>query len=115
MLRLVGIGVVAGVFSALFGVGGGIVVVPLLIILAGFAAHRATATSIGMILLTASAGVLLYALRGDVHVGYAVLVGVPAMAGAVLGTRIQARLSGRELTLAFAGLLALVGGWMILG
>jgi hypothetical protein len=115
VLRLVAIGIVAGVFSALFGVGGGIVLVPLLMLLAGFAPHRATATSIGAILLTATAGALLYALRGDVHVGYALLVGVPAMAGALVGTRVQAQLSGQALTLAFAGLLAVIGGWLILG
>ena len=48
---LIAIGVVAGVFSALFGVGGGVVIVPLLILVAGFDAHGATATSIGAILL----------------------------------------------------------------
>ncbi len=115
MGRLITIGVVAGVFSALFGVGGGIVIVPLLMLLAGFTAHRATAASIGAILLTATAGTVLYALRGEVHVGYAVLVGVPAMAGALLGTRIQAQLTGRALTLAFAALLVAIGGWLIVG
>ena len=65
MGRLIAIGLVAGVFSALFGVGGGIVIVPLLILAAGFDVHRATATSIGAILLTAMAGVALYAVRGE--------------------------------------------------
>jgi uncharacterized protein len=113
--RLVLIGLVAGVFSAVFGVGGGIVLVPLLIGLTAFPIREATATSLGAILVTASAGVALYAVRGDVRVGYAALVGVPAVAGAILGTHVQQRLSGLRLTLGFAALLAVVGVWLILG
>jgi uncharacterized membrane protein YfcA len=115
MGRLIAIGVVAGVFSALFGVGGGIVIVPMLILAAGFPAHAATATSVGAILLTALAGTMLYALRGEVRPGYALLVGLPAVAGALVGTRVQRSLSGRALTLGFAALLAAIGGWLILG
>lgn len=115
MLRLVAIGLVAGVFSAVFGVGGGIVLVPLLLLLAAYTPHAATATSLGVILLTSIAGVVLYAARGEVRPGYAALVGIPAVAGAILGTGIQRRLSGRALTLAFAALLAVIGTWLIVG
>ena len=66
-IRLIGIGLVAGVFSSLFGVGGGIVIVPLLIGLLAFDAHSATATSLGAILITALAGVALYAARGELR------------------------------------------------
>jgi uncharacterized protein len=113
--RLALIGLVAGVFSTLFGVGGGIVIVPLLVALVAFPIHAATATSLGAILVTASAGVVLYALRGDVHPGYAALVGLPAVAGAVIGIHVQARLSSGRLTLGFAVLLAAVGIWLIVG
>jgi uncharacterized protein len=107
--RLALIGLVAGVFSTVFGVGGGIVVVPLLIALVGMPTHAATATSLGAILVTATAGALLYAVRGDVRLGYALLVGIPAVAGALVGTHVQQRLSGRSLTLAFSALLAVIG------
>ena len=113
--RLALIGLVAGVFSTLFGVGGGIIVVPLLVALAAFPTHAAAATSLGAILVTATAGVLLYAVRGEVRPGYAALVGLPAVVGALAGTQLQQRLSGRTLTLAFAGLLVLVGVWLIAG
>jgi uncharacterized protein len=113
--RLALIGLVAGVFSTLFGVGGGIVVVPLLVALAAFPTHAAAATSLGAILVTATAGVLLYALRGEVRPAYAALVGVPAVAGAIAGTQFQQRVSGRNLTLAFAGLLVVVGTWLLVG
>ena len=69
--RLVLIGLVAGVFSTLFGVGGGIIVVPLLVAVAAFPTHAAAATSLGAILVTAAAGVVLYAVRGEVRPWYA--------------------------------------------
>ncbi len=107
--RLALIGLVAGVFSTVFGVGGGIVVVPLLIALAALPTHAAAATSLGAILVTATAGAVLYAVRGEVRPGYALLVGLPAVGGALLGTHLQQRLSGRALTLAFSALLAVIG------
>ena len=113
--RLALIGLVAGVFSTLFGVGGGIIVVPLLVALAAFPAHTAAATSLGAILVTAAAGAVLYAVRGEVRPAYAALVGIPAVAGALVGTHVQQRLTGRALTLAFAGLLAVIGVWLIAG
>ena len=114
-MRLVLIGLVAGVFSSLFGVGGGIVIVPLLIMVAGFGAREATATSLGAIAIIALAGVALYGLRGKVDVAYAALVGLPAMAGAFAGAALQQRLSGRAVTGAFAGLIAAIGIWLIVG
>jgi len=107
--RLALIGLVAGVFSTVFGVGGGIVVVPLLIALAALPTHAAAATSLGAILVTATAGAVLYAVRGEVRPGYALLVGLPAVGGALLGTHLQQRLSGRALTLSFSALLAVIG------
>ena len=114
-VRLALIGLVAGVFSALFGVGGGILVVPLLVALASFPMHSATATSLGAILLTAAAGVTLYAVRGDVRPAYAALVGLPAMVGVLVGADLQQRVSGRRLTFAFAALLVVIGVWLIAG
>lgn len=111
--RLVLVGLVAGVFSTLFGVGGGIVIVPLLVALLAFSTHAATATSLGAILLTATAGVVLYALRDEVRPAYAALLGLPAAVGALAGTSLQQRLSNRELTLAFAALLVVIGLWLV--
>lgn len=113
-MRLVAIGLVAGVFSALFGVGGGIIVVPLLILLAGLPERSAAATSLGAIAITALAGVVVFALRDEVDVGYAALVGLPAAAGALAGTSLQQRITTTSLTYGFAVLLAAVGGWLLL-
>jgi uncharacterized protein len=114
-LRLVLIGVAAGLFSSLFGVGGGIVIVPLLMAGAAFRAREATAASLGAIVITAIAGVTLYALHGKVHVTYAALVGIPAMGGAFVGATAQQRLSSRVLTIAFSVLLTAIGVWLVIG
>jgi uncharacterized protein len=111
--RLLAIGLVAGLMSALFGVGGGIVVAPLLLLLCAFPAREAAATSLGAVAITALAGVALYAARGDVRVGYATLVGVPATASALAGAALQQRLSSSLLTLGFAALLASIGVWLL--
>lgn len=107
MLRLVLIGLAGGFFSALFGVGGGIVLVPLLLLVARYAERRAMATSLAAIGITALAGTIGYGLvGGHVQPLEAALVGLPAAAGAVTGAALQQRLQARVLTLAFAALLA---------
>jgi uncharacterized protein len=113
LVRLLLVGLVAGVFSTVFGVGGGIVVVPLLVALVAFPARVAAATSLGAILLTATAGAALYGLRGEVRPGYAALVGLPAVAGALAGTSLQQRVSNRALTGAFSILLAGTAVWLL--
>jgi len=113
-VRLVAIGLAAGVLSALFGVGGGILAVPLLVLVAGLPQRVATATSLAAIGITASAGVAVYAFRGEVDVGYAALVGLPAAAGALVGTSLQQRIRTSTLTYGFALLLTGVGVWLLL-
>jgi uncharacterized membrane protein YfcA len=112
-VRFVVIGLVAGFFSALFGVGGGIVVVPLLILASGFPERSAMATSLASIGLIALVGSVSYAARGDVHFGDAALLGLPAALGAVAGASLQQRLATRFLGLSFAGLLAAIGLWLL--
>ena len=92
-----GIGVAAGFFSALFGVGGGIVVVPMLVLIAGFGPLEATATSLAAIGLTALFGVASFGILGEVSWIDAVIVGLPAVGGAVVGTWLQQRVSSRLL------------------
>jgi hypothetical protein len=111
-VRLVAIGLAAGVFSALFGVGGGIIAVPLLVLFAGIPERIATATSLGAIGITALAGVIFFGLRGEIDVGYAALVGLPAAAGALGGTWLQQRITTRTLSYGFALLLLCVGVWL---
>ena len=90
-------------------------IVPLLLLVCAFMPREAAATSLGAVAITALGGVALYAARGDVRVGYAALVGIPAIAGALGGTAVQQRLSGATLTFAFSALLAGIGVWMLVG
>jgi uncharacterized protein len=108
-VRLVLIGLVAGFFSALFGVGGGIVVVPLLVLLLGYDLRPATGTSLAAIAIIALVGTIAYGLRGEVEPGYAALIGLPAAVGALAGAALQQRLASRTLVFAFAVLLLVVG------
>ena len=107
-MRLVVIGVAAGLFSALFGVGGGMVIVPLLVLMLGFEHRPATATSLVAIGFTALAGTISYAVRGEVKPGAAAIVGIPAAVGAILGATVQQRLENRTLSLAFSMVLVAV-------
>jgi uncharacterized protein len=106
VVALPAIGLVAGFFSALFGVGGGIVVVPLLVLLLGYSTHWATGTSLAAIGLTSIFGMAAYGVLGEVSWSDAALVGLPAMLGTLLGTWAQQRIPIRTLTLLFSALLA---------
>ena len=107
-MRLVLIGLAAGFFGALFGVGGGIIMVPLLILWAMFPERAAMATSLAAIGLIAAEGAIFFSVHGDVEFKYAALVGLPATIGVFGGTTLQQRLATRTLTLAFAGLVAAI-------
>lgn len=113
MPRLVLIGLVAGFFGALFGVGGGLLIVPLLMLLAGFSERPAAATSLGAIGLTALAGVVGYSFTGRVRLVDAVLVGLPAALGALAGTSLQQRLPTRRLALLFSLFLVGIAGLLL--
>lgn len=111
--RLVGIGLVAGVLSALMGVGGGILVVPALTVLLGFPIKVATGTSLVAITATALTGAAVYGLLGYVDVGSALLLGLPAAVGVLFGAQLQQRLSGDTVQLAFAAFLVAVAGALL--
>ena len=101
-MRLVLIGLVAGFFSALFGVGGGLVIVPLLLLVAHWEERSAMATSLAAVGVTALSGTILYALHGKVEPSYAALVGLPAAVGVVAGAALQQRIRRRGLSLLFS-------------
>ncbi|HEY5054164.1 MAG TPA: sulfite exporter TauE/SafE family protein [Solirubrobacterales bacterium] len=105
-LKLAAIGTLAGVFSGLFGVGGGSVIVPLLIFWFGYGERLATGTSLAAIVLIGMLGALAQGgLYGNVHVITGLLLAIPAVAGIVIGTAIQQRISQRAVSLLFAVLL----------
>jgi uncharacterized protein len=105
VLKLATIGTAAGVFSGLFGVGGGTVMVPLLVLWLGYGAREATGTSLAAIVLIAGFAAATQGAYGNVHVLDAVLVGVPAVGGVLIGTSLQQRIPTRMISLLFAAVL----------
>ena len=114
MLRLGAIGTAAGAFSGLFGVGGGTVMVPLLILWLGYGEREATGTSMAAIVLIALLAAIGQAAYGNVDLAEAALVGIPALGGVVLGTALQQRLPERAVAGLFAVLLVLIAIELIL-
>ncbi len=102
---LAAIGTLAGLFSGLFGVGGGSVAVPLLMLWLAYDERAATATSLAAIVFIAGFAAAVQGLYGNVDVGDALLVGVPAIAGVLYGTRLQQRLRTDAIALLFAAVL----------
>ena len=102
------IGTAAGLLSGLFGVGGGVLIVPLLVLWCGFGERRATGTSLAAIVVIAGVATLVHGAYGNVHVQEGVLVGVPAVAGVLIGTELQQRVSTKAISLIFAALLVVV-------
>ncbi len=104
-VKLMAIGTLAGLFSGIFGVGGGTVIVPLLVLWMGYGEREATGTSLAAIVFIAAFAAAAQAGYGNVRVLDGVLVGVPAVAGVLVGTRLQQRLQGRTIALLFAAVL----------
>jgi uncharacterized protein len=101
-LKLAAIGTSAGLFSGLFGVGGGSVIVPLLVLWLAYDERTATATSLAAIAFIAAFAAATQGLYGNVHILDALLVGVPAVGGVLLGTWMHQRVEDRALSLMFA-------------
>src|SRR4051812_49768499 len=108
MLGLAAVGSAAGLFSGLFGVGGGAVVVPLLVLRFRYPDRRAMGTSLVAIAVMAGAAMLAQGAYGNLHVGDGPLVGPPALGGGVAGTRPPQRIPVGTLPPLFAA--RLLGG-----
>jgi uncharacterized membrane protein YfcA len=113
-LKLALIGTAAGVFSGLFGVGGGTVIVPLLILWLGYQEREATGTSLVAISVIAVFGAVTQGLFGNVDIGKGVLIGIPAVVGVVAGTALQQRVPARAISGLFAVLLVVSAALIVL-
>ncbi len=109
LLKLAAIGTLAGIFSGLFGVGGGTVIVPLLIFWFAYGERLATGTSLAAIVLIGLLGALAQGgIYGNVHVLTGLWLSIPAVIGVVAGTAIQQRIPQRAISLLFAALLVAI-------
>jgi len=98
--KLALIGLTAGLLSGGFGIGGGIVMVPLLVAV-GLDRHRAHATSLAAIVPIAVAGAVAFGISGEIDLGVGVLVGAGGVVGSVLGASLMNRMSSRSLSIVF--------------
>lgn len=102
------VGIGAGFLSGLFGVGGGVVIVPALVLWLGYDQRRAAGTSLAAIVPTASVGVVAYALSGEVDWIPAIVLAAGAIIGAQLGTWLLPRVPVPALQLAFTAVMIVV-------
>lgn len=110
------IGGVSGIASGLFGIGGGVLIVPALVYLAGFSQHRATGTSLAILLPPIGlAAVLEYYRHGNVDLRAAFIIAVAVFFGGWIGAVVANRLSGPSLRLAFGVFLVCLGCSLIYG
>lgn len=110
------IGGVSGIASGLFGIGGGVLIVPALVYLAGFSQHRATGTSLAILLPPIGlAAVVEYYRHGNVDLRAAIIIAVAVFLGAWIGAVVANRLSGPTLRLAFGAFLVCLGFSLIYG
>lgn len=111
---LLAIGVLGGTLSGAFGVGGGILMVPLLLTFAGMDQRRAAATSLAAIIPASVAGTATYLANGAVDVPVGLVVAVGGVAGSVIGSRLLRRLPLPLLRWMFIGLLLAAAARLLL-
>jgi hypothetical protein len=112
-LAIVLCGLVAGVMSGLLGVGGGIVMVPLLVLVAHQTQHQAHATSLAAVVFMGAVGAATFAADGQVEVPLAIALAAGSLIGAPLGARLMARTPEGQLKVLF-GVLMLAVAVMLL-
>jgi len=113
---LIAIGVVAGVLSGIFGIGGGVVIVPALIYLAGFRQHQATGTSLAVLLPPIGiAAAYEYYRHGNVDIRAAAIIALGVLVGGWMGAVVANRVAGPYLRLAFGVFVVTLGVYLIFG
>jgi hypothetical protein len=107
-VELLAIGVAGGVLSGLLGVGGGVIMVPLLVLWAGYGQRDAHAMSLGAIIPISIAGILTYGIAGRVNWLDAAALAAGAVTGASIGAGMLARIDERTLKIIFGCFLVAV-------
>ena len=99
--------------SGLLGVGGGVVMVPLLVLVAGLSQHQAHATSLAAVILMGAVGAATFAAGGEVDFEIAAYLAAGSLVGAPLGARLMAGISEGRLKIAFGAFMVLVAGLLL--
>jgi uncharacterized membrane protein YfcA len=110
---LLGVGLAVGTLSGLMGVGGGVLLVPLLILVVGLSPHQAVGTSLGAIIFMSASGAIGYAIDGQVSLWVVMSLLVGSTLGIQIGGAISRRLGGKALRQWFALLVLAVTLWLL--
>lgn len=113
-LAIVGTGLLTGFMSALLGIGGGIVMIPAMVILLGVPQRLAQGISLATIIPTAFVGILIHRRMGNVDLKVGALVSAGAVLGIQIGSAIAIALKSDALTISFGVFLAVIAGLMML-
>ena len=115
ILSLVLIGILAGVLSGLVGVGGGIIMVPLLVMFFSFNQHEAQGTSLAVLAVPVTAiAVFNYYKEGQINLKYAAIIAVFFVIGSIVGSKFALTLDQKVLKKIFAVVLVIIAGKMLL-
>lgn len=110
------VGALAGVFAGMFGIGGGLIIVPALVLLYGMKQHAAVGTSLGALLLPVGAlSAWVYWKNGNLNVQYSALLAVGLLFGAFVGAKLVEPVSDLALRRMFGGFLLVVSVRMLWG
>lgn len=112
LVLLVGIGLIGGAFSGALGVGGGVIIVPLLLSLLDLDPRRAAATSLAAIIPSSIAGSITYTVAGHTDLVAAMLIAAGGVAGTLVGTRLLRAVPLGWLRWGFIALLLLIAARM---
>ena len=115
ILSLILIGILAGVLSGLVGVGGGIIMVPLLVMFFGFNQHQAQGTSLAVLAVPVTAvAVFNYYKEGQINIKYAAIIAVFFVVGSIFGSKFALTLDQKLLKKIFGIVLLVIAGKMLL-
>ncbi len=112
--KIMGFGLIAGILSGLLGVGGGIVLVPIMVTYLGITQHIAHGTSLAVIVPTALAGSIVYGLSGNINLTPALNLAIGSIIGASFGARWMKKIPAKQLKQLFGVFLIIVGIRMVL-
>jgi uncharacterized membrane protein YfcA len=109
IILLILIGLAAGFLSGLIGIGGGVIIIPALVMLFGFSQKMAQGTSLGILLLPVGVlAVMQYYKQGYLNVNYAVIIALAFVLGGFLGSKLALSLSDEKMKKIFAMVLILI-------
>lgn len=115
VVALIFVGILAGILSGLVGIGGGIIMVPLLVLWLGFSQHQAQGTSLAVLMVPVTAvGVYNYYKQGYVDWRYAAVIAVFFVVGGFFGSKLAVTIDQKMLKKVFGVVLLLIAGKMLL-